>query len=55
MTDNYDHRTLPPKVKGILYGHLTIIVDEIVWCGKQTENVIVHTKWWGDDKPVVFR
>lgn len=55
MTDNCEHRTLPPKVKGKLHGHLTLIVDEVVWCGKQAENVIVQTKLWGDEKPLIFR
>jgi hypothetical protein len=48
-------RCLPPNVDGDIIGHLTLKVDEIVWCRKTCMNTVVLVQWWGEKEPATFR
>jgi hypothetical protein len=48
-------RCLPPNVDGDINGHLTLKVDDIIWCKKTCMNTVVFVQWWGENAPVMFR
>ncbi|XP_054267858.1 uncharacterized protein LOC128989820 isoform X1 [Macrosteles quadrilineatus] len=54
MTDR-SPRSLPPLIEGNSYGRLSVRIDEILWCSKLTNEVIVVLQWWGDVDSVTFR
>lgn len=54
MTDR-NPRPLPPLVDGNVYGHLLVRIDEVLWCKKFSDEVIVLLQWWGDTDSVTFR
>ncbi|RZF35711.1 hypothetical protein LSTR_LSTR009579 [Laodelphax striatellus] len=55
MSLSTEHLSLPPLVKGTLNGHLTVKVDDLIWCRQPPGDVYVECRWWGMSNPVVFR
>jgi hypothetical protein len=48
-------RCLPPNIDGDINGHLTLKVDEILWCRKICMNAVVLVQWWGENELAMFR
>ncbi|XP_039278797.1 uncharacterized protein LOC111044190 [Nilaparvata lugens] len=55
MSLSTEHLSLPPLVKGSLNGHLTIKVDDLIWCRQPPGDVYIECRWWGMSEAVVFR
>ncbi|XP_076236476.1 uncharacterized protein LOC143180554 isoform X7 [Calliopsis andreniformis] len=42
------HKSLPPMVKGKIYGYLKFTVDEIIWSKRSFGEIKIFACWWGE-------